>query len=150
MKKYFIIILTVCIASCQTITVKHESDTFAHFDKETSFYKAISADNVRIKIFKVEQETDENNVPELWLNEIELTLKSRGYKLINKNSGKTDSGADYSTAEFSVYYNGELYRYSVTVITIEKKVYIAEAGGKEKEYLNEKEEIFKIIKSLKI
>lgn len=151
MKKLFLIpAILILIASCRSVEVSENSDSFAHFDKEKTVYKSISADNVRIVISKVVQKIEENSAPELWINEIEITLKSKGYKLLKKTNNKNLDGTDFITAEFEVFYNGEKYIYSVSILTDDNEIYVAEAGGPIKSYREKETEILRIISSVKL
>lgn len=149
MKKIIIILLSFMLFSCgSTYSVRKKSNQFAHFEKNKKVYKSISSDDVRILIYSVDSESKENNVAELWMNEIILTLESKNYKLLSNDVLKIDNGDNFSIAEFEVYYNSEVYRYLVSVLPHGDKIYVAESSGKKEIFIKRKEEILKIIKSI--
>ena len=149
MKKIILIVLTVLLFSCSSeFSVRKKSAQFAHFEKNKKIYKSISSDDVRLLIYSVNSESKENNVAELWMNEIILTLKSKNYKLLSNDILKVENGEHFSIAEFEVYYNSEVYMYLISVLPHGDKVYVAESSGRKELFLKRRDEVLQIIKSI--
>ncbi|MBN1499709.1 MAG: hypothetical protein JW982_06130 [Spirochaetes bacterium] len=150
MKKLLFAVLTgVFLVSCASApVVSYKSDKFAHFQKYRSIYKAVSSNNVRIIAYKVDSETKENQVAELWINEIKLVLKSKGYNFIKSESFLSDKGENVVFSEFETYFNGELYIYSLAIMPEKNKLIISEAGGRKTDYSACRNDVIKIIKSI--
>ncbi|MCP5501645.1 MAG: hypothetical protein H7A25_17215 [Leptospiraceae bacterium] len=149
MKIWIYSLFTLSLLSCgPQIRVSGSSQHFAHFDEIQSYYKAISYDDVRILIYEVETSSETQTPADLWMKEILLEQKAKGYKFLDSKNFKTDKGEEFLYSEFETFYNGKPYLYSVSVLVRDGKNIISEISGEKDKYTKQKKEALSIISSI--
>ncbi|MEM7180649.1 MAG: hypothetical protein AAF518_07040 [Spirochaetota bacterium] len=148
MKWFVFLAFAIFAFSCNTVEVSHNSKQFAHFDKRKSMYKSISADDVRITVYPELSGTAEVTTSTLWMKEVILQLKTKGYKLLRQKKYKTNSGEVFALSEFAAFYNGQPYTYAVAILPRKKENFISEISGPSAAYKKRKKEILTILKSI--
>ncbi len=140
-----IVLLSLCIVpGCRTAGVKYRMDApvgFAVYTEDAALYRAISADGVRIRARRVE-----NNPPgdaAMWGQAVEAHLKNRGYHRIAEQQVTARNGWSGSFTEYAYWYNAEEHRYAVTIFVTAGHVYLVEAGGTAERYARKRDGIIK-------
>jgi len=125
----------------------HSPDNFAQYNKEKHYYKSISSDGVRIKVYAIDNEPYGDI--KMWSAAVNHYLSSAGYhSSMTKEITASDIMGKYT--EYRYLYNSEDYIYALTIFVDEKKIYIIETGGLEIYYKNKREDILKSISSFSI
>lgn len=136
------LISPLVIAGCRTDGVNYRIDApsgFAVYEKDTETFRAISADGVRIRVRRVE-----NNPPgdaAMWGQAIEAHLKNRGYLRVADRQVTARNGLTGTFTEYAYWYNAEEYRYAVTIFVAAENIYLVEAGGIAERYARRREGI---------
>ncbi|HSV98343.1 MAG TPA: hypothetical protein VLM75_15590 [Spirochaetota bacterium] len=140
-----IVLIFFCIIpGCRPAGVKYRMDApagFAVYTKDADSYRAISADGVRVRARRVE-----NNPPgdaAMWGQAVEAHLKNRGYHRIAFQQVTARNGWAGSFTEYAYWYNAEEYRYAVTIFVTSEHIYLLEAGGTTERYARKREGIIK-------
>ncbi len=138
-----IVLLSFCfLPGCKTAGVTYRLEApagFAVYVKDAESFRAISADGVRLKVRRVE-----NNPPgdaAMWGQAVEAHLKNRGYHRVSEQKVTTRNGWSGSFTEYAYWYNAEEYRYAVTIFVAAEHVYLIEAGGAAERYAGRREGI---------
>ncbi len=124
---------------------------FAHYSKEDHYFKMISADAVTIRVNKVDLDNNKENIDaELWFKETKISLQSKVYVFLKKENIDTKSGLKGIYSEYSHFYNGETYLYSVTLFNNDDQIYKAEVGGQKKYFDKRRKEIMEAMRSFRV
>ncbi|MFO7734859.1 MAG: hypothetical protein R6W70_01450 [bacterium] len=143
--KYMLISLLL-LASCASQHVK-VSEGFVRFEKEDSDIVLASPDNVLFVTKKLTgQHIEDNNNPGLWIKEIDLTLKSRGYAEQLRKDISWGGGVG-KMREYSVTFNSETYRYLIAVLSLENRLFLITAAGEDSAWDMRRESVIDTCKS---
>lgn len=112
---------------------------FAEYTEEKSFFKAISSDNIRLKVYSIRNEP--YNDIGLWKGAVEHYLKGGGYHKSSERDISAPGGLKGTYTEYIIRYNGENNIYAVTLFADTKSIYIIETGGMESYYKKHREAI---------
>ncbi|MDH4129345.1 MAG: hypothetical protein OEV44_11350 [Spirochaetota bacterium] len=151
MKKYFMLfIVLIIVIACNKVQID-TPEGFVQYTKERNYYKGISSDGIVIKSHRVEQNSSEKSTDiNLWSKEMAIVFKSKGY--VNEKTEKiqTINGLKGSYTEYSLFHNGEVYLYAISLFTDDDDLYLVEVGGQKKYFDKRREAIMKAIKSLQV
>ena len=134
-------LLLLSVLSC----VKYRIPTpagFVEFHKD-KYYKAISSDGVKVRVTRVDN--DPPGDLKMWESAMNHFLSGNGYRLVGKEELSGPERLRGFYREYVYRYNGENYRYSISIYVDEKNIYIIEAGGQEAFYLNRKKDLLRSI-----
>ncbi len=148
MKRLLLLTLSFLIflgAGCETIDYK-KPEGFARYKRERKQIKAISSDGVVIKASLIEN--DPYGDSPMWMESVNLYLKSKGYKKLSSREISTGSNLKGIYTEYIYRYYGKNYIYSLTLFTDKQQLYLVESGGRESYYKKRRESIISAIKSL--
>ncbi len=120
--------MTLVLNGCKTssFTVKTPQG-FAVYDREVKIFKAISPDGVRLRAYSRYNEPfgDES----MWGETVKTHMISKGYRLVQEKEITAKNNLKGRLFEYSLWFNGEDYRYVITLFVHDKLVYIIETGG---------------------
>lgn len=145
-----VIILTLVVIGCETGRVyKTEVPVgFAEYTRERAYFKAISSDGVRLRIYRVDNRPygDMN----MWRGAVSHYLKGMGYRIAaQKKIAASDNLRGHYT-EYLYRYNGEDYIYALTLFVDRDTIYVIEAGGIDSYYKKRREAIEKVISAFRV
>ncbi len=138
--------LTLLGAGCETIDY-NIPEGFARYKREGKQIRAISSDGVVIKASLIEN--DPYGDSPMWMESVNLYLKSEGYKKLGSREISTVSNMKGIYTEYIYRYYGNNYIYSLTLFADKQQLYLMESGGRESFYKKRRESIITAIKSLK-
>jgi hypothetical protein len=146
-----ILILSLMFAAlqstgCETIEYK-KPEGFAEYKREGKQIKAISADGVVIKVKMIKNDPHGNSP--MWMESVNLYLKSKGYKKLTSREISARSSLKGIYTEYIYRHYGRNYIYSLTLFADSDQLYLVESGGIENYYKKRRESILAAIKSLK-
>jgi hypothetical protein len=139
-------IVTLLGTGCETIEYQ-KPEGFARYKSEGKEIKAISADGVVIKVNMIRN--DPYGDSGMWMESVNLYLKSNGYKKLTSREISAGSSLKGIYTEYIYRYYGRNYIYSLTLFADGEQIYLVESGGMEKYYMKRKDSILAAIKSLK-
>lgn len=146
--RYLFILVLLIVSNCSgSVRLQKTSRDFAHFSKIDDYYLAVSHDDVRIRITPQEN-LAENRDANLFINEIILVLKSRGYKLLNREKRQNARRENYIFAELETFYNSAPYVYALAILVRDQKTFVSEISGQKKRYFQRKKQALQLIDSL--
>ena len=149
--KISILSLLLCLlfAGCETseYSIK-KPEGFAEYKKTGKVYNAISAEGIRLRVYTVKNEPYGN--PEMWMESVNIYLKSRGYKRIDKRKISGSGNIKGFYTEYIYRYYGDNYIYSLTIFDKKDNLYLIESGGIDYYYKKRKKSIIGAIKEFKI
>jgi len=146
LEKYLFLLLSIIVASgCETSYTYRVStpEGFAAYTREKKYYKAISADGVRIRVYTVLNDPPGDR--KMWQGAIAHYLKGIGYHLKDQKEVRASDGLKGDYTEYLYRYNARNYIYSLTLFISGDTIYVLEAGGIEKEYRERKSDLEKMI-----
>ena len=100
---------------------------FVRFDQEKTVIKEISANGVRIKTRKVDN--DPPGDLELWSQSVEIHLKGQGYRILKNEPIRTSSNLNGRLFVSMYRHNDRDYSFLTAIFVEGKFVYVIESAG---------------------